>query len=102
MNQVAEKFTESFEHAKGNYNSPGWQRFKKNSGKSFGHSPREIEGHAVKRPAKSKASKFKTGERIFHQKFGYGTIETVDGTKLEVAFEKAGKKKVLDGFVERT
>ena len=102
VNQVAEKFTESFEPAKGNYNSPGWQRFKKNSGKSFGRSPREIEGHAVKRPAKSKTSKFKTGERIFHQKFGYGTIETVDGTKLEVAFEKAGKKKVLDGFVERT
>ena len=102
VNQVAEKFTESFEHAKGNYNSPGWQRFKKNSGKSFGRSPREIEGHAVKRPAKGKTSNFKVGERIFHQKFGYGTIKAADGTKLTVAFEKAGEKKVLDGFVERT
>ena len=106
VNQVAEKFTESFEHnnssSGGNYNSPGWQRFKKNSGKSFGRSPREIEGHAVKRPAKGKTSNFNVGERVFHQKFGYGTIKAADGTKLTVAFEKAGEKKVLDGFVERT
>jgi len=99
--QVAERFTESFETARSNYNSPGWQRYKANTGKSFGRAPKEIEGHAVKRPAKNKTSNFKIGDRIFHQKFGYGMVESVDGTKLEVAFEKAGKKKVLDGFVER-
>ena len=99
--EVAERFTESFTSARSNYNSPGWQRYKTNKGKNFGRAPKDIEGHAVKRPAKGKASNFNVGERIFHQKFGYGTIETVDGTKLEVAFEKAGKKKVLDGFVER-
>jgi len=100
--QVAERFTESFENARSNYDSPGWQRYKKNTGKSFNRSPREIEGRAVKRPAKLKTSSFKTGERIFHQKFGYGTIQSSDGNKLEVNFEKAGTKKVLDGFVERT
>ena len=47
------------------------------------------------------ASRFKRGERIFHQKFGYGRIETIDGNKLTVAFEKAGTKKVLDSYVER-
>ena len=45
---------------------------------------------------------FKTGERIFHQKFGYGKITAVEGNKLEIAFDKAGSKKVLDNFVERT
>ncbi|MHA1108757.1 MAG: 3'-5' exonuclease [Alphaproteobacteria bacterium] len=39
------------------------------------------------------------GERVFHQKFGYGTIRAKDGNKLEIAFEKAGTKKVLDSFV---
>jgi DNA helicase-2/ATP-dependent DNA helicase PcrA len=99
--QVADKFTESFESERGQYNSPGWQRYKANSGKSFGRAPREIEGHAVKRPTKTKDSQFKIGERIFHQKFGYGIVKSADGTKLTVAFEKAGEKKVMDGFVER-
>ncbi len=46
--------------------------------------------------------KFDIGERIFHQKFGYGKITSIDGSKLEVEFEKAGNKKVVDSFVERT
>lgn len=82
--------------------SPGWQRFQANRNKNFGRAPLEIEGHAIKRPAKNKASNFTKGERIFHQKFGYGTVSAADGTKLTVDFEKAGQKKVLDGFVERT
>ena len=40
------------------------------------------------------------GERIFHQKFGYGRILSIDGEKLEIAFEKAGTKKVMMSFVE--
>lgn len=43
---------------------------------------------------------FTVGERVFHQKFGYGAILHVDGSKLEVAFEKAGTKKIMDSFVE--
>ncbi|MGE5540359.1 MAG: ATP-dependent helicase [Gemmatimonas sp.] len=56
-----------------------------------------------KKPASNgaSASGFRAGERIFHQKFGYGKITAVDGNKLEIAFEKAGAKKVLDSFVER-
>ena len=41
------------------------------------------------------------GMRVFHQKFGYGTIQAKDGNKLEIEFEKAGAKKVLDSFVVR-
>jgi len=43
---------------------------------------------------------FEVGERIFHQKFGYGRIVAIDGNKLEIDFEKAGTKKVMDSFVE--
>ena len=47
-----------------------------------------------------KSGGFKVGDRIFHQKFGYGLIEAVEGNKLDIAFEKAGPKKVIDSFVE--
>jgi DNA helicase-2/ATP-dependent DNA helicase PcrA len=40
--------------------------------------------------------------RVFHQKFGYGRIAHVDGNKLTVDFDKAGRKKVVDSFVERS
>ncbi len=39
------------------------------------------------------------GERVFHQKFGYGRIVSADGDRLEIEFEKAGLKRVLAGFV---
>ena len=43
---------------------------------------------------------YAAGERVFHQKFGYGRIRSVDGDKLEVAFDKAGIKKIIDRFVQ--
>jgi len=42
---------------------------------------------------------FTVGERVFHQKFGYGRITSIDRNKLSIAFDKAGDKKVLDSFV---
>ncbi|MCF8466119.1 MAG: UvrD-helicase domain-containing protein [Sneathiella sp.] len=45
-------------------------------------------------------SGLKVGSRIFHQKFGYGRITRKDGPKLEIAFEKAGTKKVMENFVQ--
>ena len=36
-----------------------------------------------------------------HQKFGPGTVAAVDGAKLTIDFDKAGRKLVLDSFVER-
>ncbi|MEQ8666764.1 MAG: UvrD-helicase domain-containing protein [Rhodospirillales bacterium] len=50
------------------------------------------------RPQPTKS--YTVGERVFHQKFGYGTISGIDGNKLEIAFEKAGTKKVMASFVE--
>jgi DNA helicase II / ATP-dependent DNA helicase PcrA len=39
------------------------------------------------------------GKRVFHQKFGYGKVLNIDGNKLEIAFEKSGKKTVIKDFV---
>ena len=47
------------------------------------------------------ASDFALDERIFHQKFGYGRIAQIEGNKLTVDFEKAGRKRVVASFVER-
>ncbi|MAF49250.1 MAG: UvrD-helicase domain-containing protein [Rhodospirillales bacterium] len=59
-----------------------------------------IEGEAWLLPAADSASRFLGGARVFHQKFGYGRVLAADGNKLEVAFDKAGTKKVIDSFVE--
>ena len=62
-----------------------------------------IEGRAV--PVRGQEVRrvggFKSGDRIFHQKFGYGTIQRVEDNKLAIAFDKAGDKMVMDSFVER-
>jgi DNA helicase-2/ATP-dependent DNA helicase PcrA len=39
------------------------------------------------------------GMRVFHQKFGYGVIAEIEGNKLEIDFEQAGRKRVMDSFV---
>jgi DNA helicase-2/ATP-dependent DNA helicase PcrA len=41
------------------------------------------------------------GDRVFHQKFGYGRVTAVEGNKLTVDFDKAGTKRVIDNFVTR-
>jgi DNA helicase-2/ATP-dependent DNA helicase PcrA len=59
-----------------------------------------IDGHAFEvKPRPRPASPFLAGARVFHQKFGYGTVVTVDNDKLEIAFDQAGSKKVMDSFV---
>ena len=44
-------------------------------------------------------SSFTVGERVFHQKFGYGAVIGIEGDKLEIDFEKAGTKKIVSRFV---
>ena len=46
-------------------------------------------------------SAFTVGDRVFHIKFGNGNITAVDGNKLTIQFDRAGEKRVVDGFVER-
>ncbi len=103
------------------YSSPGWKRAQANSsnatknnwGTRSGHqaggrdvrnnaSSRTIDGQLVaKSVVGADKSNFELEERVFHQKFGYGHIASIDGNKLTINFDKAGQKRVLDSFVER-
>ncbi|MFH1793579.1 MAG: UvrD-helicase domain-containing protein [Pseudomonadota bacterium] len=60
---------------------------------------RMIEGELVAKSVATEPSKFHVGDRVFHQKFGNGNIASIDGNKLTIDFDKAGQKRVLDGFV---
>jgi len=62
---------------------------------------RKHEDDLVFAPARMTADGLGVGQRIFHQKFGYGAIKSVDGDKLDIQFEKAGLKKVMASFVEK-
>jgi len=44
---------------------------------------------------------FVAGDRIFHQKFGYGTVRSAEAGKLAISFDKAGDKMVMDSFVAK-
>jgi DNA helicase-2/ATP-dependent DNA helicase PcrA len=84
------------------YSSPGWRRAQArdyHGGPPGRTQVIEGEGRLVAVSAPEKASAYKQGDRVFHQKFGYGRVAAVDGNKLTVAFDQAGEKKVIDTFV---
>ncbi|MEM8699512.1 MAG: 3'-5' exonuclease, partial [Pseudomonadota bacterium] len=78
------------------YNSPGWKRMAQRRGQHGLSQPQEARNLVIDAQA---VSAFETGMRVFHQKFGYGTIEAIEGDKLAVAFEKAGRKNVVASYV---
>ena len=51
--------------------------------------------------AQDSGTAFVIGDRVFHQKFGMGNVIIVDGDKLEIAFDRAGHKKVVSSFVSK-
>ncbi|RUY23865.1 ATP-dependent DNA helicase, partial [Mesorhizobium sp. M7A.F.Ca.US.001.04.2.1] len=110
------------------YATPGWQRAQanrteatdRNWGSRSGHQVerigygetdsgygagrtsvkgRTIDGELVAKSVSDKPSAFNVGDRVFHQKFGNGNISAIEGNKLTIDFDKAGQKRVLDGFV---
>jgi DNA helicase-2/ATP-dependent DNA helicase PcrA len=62
--------------------------------------PLTIDGELIAKSTGATSS-FKTGDRVFHLKFGNGNVTSVDGNKLTIRFDKAGEKRVVDSFVER-
>jgi len=80
------------------YQSPGWRRAQERG--AFTGKPPMLEGEArlVAKSTPNDAS-YGIGDRIFHQKFGYGLVRQVEGNKLTVDFDKAGEKRVIDSFV---
>jgi DNA helicase-2/ATP-dependent DNA helicase PcrA len=84
---------------RGTGRGPGWQRAA--SGGSFERTPArvlEVKASAVSLGNKGR-SDISLGQRVFHSKFGYGTVAEIEGNKLEIDFEHAGRKRVLDSFV---
>jgi DNA helicase-2/ATP-dependent DNA helicase PcrA len=83
------------------YQSPGWRRAQESMGRGAKYGkPPMLEGEArlvVK--SSDDDSHYGVGDRIFHQKFGYGKVRAVEGNKLTVDFDKAGEKRVIDSFV---
>ncbi|MCV6597747.1 MAG: UvrD-helicase domain-containing protein [Mangrovicoccus sp.] len=78
------------------YNSPGWKRLQSRQGERGLNQPRESRAPVIDTAA---VARFTMGERVFHQKFGYGAVIGMEGDKLEIAFEKAGVKHVVARFV---
>jgi|GEM_PF-5170541 len=78
------------------YNSPGWRRMQSRAGQHGLSQPSESRNMVIDAQA---VSSFELGTRVFHQKFGYGTVAEIEGDKLTVAFEKAGTKKVVASFL---
>ena len=81
------------------WETPGRRRMRENRGLT--RDGQIIEARAdhvsfVDRPA----GNFSRGDRVFHQKFGYGRISAVEGNRLHIDFDKAGSKKVIDSFVK--
>jgi DNA helicase-2/ATP-dependent DNA helicase PcrA len=78
---------------------PGWQRAA-SSGRFSPEPQRVIEARASAVSLGNKGrDDLSLGQRVFHEKFGHGTIAAIEGNKLEIDFEHAGRKKVLDSFV---
>ncbi|MDG2003251.1 MAG: UvrD-helicase domain-containing protein [Novosphingobium sp.] len=78
---------------------PGWQRA---ASREYDASPKRIA--ETTRSAASFAAKprddIEIGARVFHEKFGYGLVASQEGNKLEIDFESAGRKRVIDSFVK--
>ena len=85
---------------RGTGRGPGWQRAA-HSHSAFSAAPARVK--EATRSAVSIGNKGRDdltlGQRVFHQKFGYGTIAEIEGNKLEIEFEAAGRKRVMDSFV---
>jgi DNA helicase-2/ATP-dependent DNA helicase PcrA len=84
--------------ARGTGRGPGWQRAVSGG---FDRSPTKVQ--EVRASAVSLGNPGRTdialGMRVFHSKFGYGAVAEIEGNKLEIDFEHAGRKRVLDSFV---
>ena len=72
------------------YRSPGWSRLKSNMTNNpspfFNNSP-------------NVTKTFSIGDRVFHEKFGYGIISELENDKALVDFEKADRKNIKTAFL---
>ena len=79
------------------YNSPGWKRLQERSAKRGLGQPSEQINMTIDMNV---ISSFSLGDRVFHQKFGYGEVMNIEGEKLDIEFDKAGSKKVVAQYIQ--
>ncbi len=77
------------------YNSPGWRRLQASGSRPVSQ-PREAKTMVIDGAA---SPAFEIGARVFHQKFGYGHVASVEGDKLFIEFEKSGARHIVAKFV---
>jgi DNA helicase II / ATP-dependent DNA helicase PcrA len=82
-----------------NYDTPGWQRMQASRRQPRGVTI-DVRAQHARTAAAAEEIAYEEGARVFHAKFGYGSILAVDGDKLEIEFEKAGRKRVIGAFVQ--
>ncbi|MDG1377639.1 MAG: UvrD-helicase domain-containing protein [Yoonia sp.] len=78
------------------YNSPGWRRLQSRSQQRGVSQPQQTRNNVIDLTA---VSAFTVGDRVFHQKFGYGEVMGIEGDKLVIEFDKAGSKHVVARFI---
>lgn len=77
---------------------PGWQRA---LATGYDATPKRLAepGRSAASFAAKPRGDIAIGARVFHDKFGYGTVTDQEGNKLTIEFEKAGEKRVIDTFI---
>ncbi|MCG2841544.1 UvrD-helicase domain-containing protein [Sandaracinobacter sp. RS1-74] len=99
---------------RGKGRGPGWERASARSGEWANATSGGLNRQTAARPARTVTldarplsstvggvarTDLRVGDRVFHAKFGMGTVKGQDGNKLEIEFDQAGTKMVLDSFV---
>ncbi len=79
---------------------PLWQQLKAGQPRTAARQAPQIEGKVREIATPRRQGKLNIGDRITHGTFGLGTVRRIDGDKLEIAFDKAGLKKVMESFVK--
>ena len=109
------RFDDAQPHFASSYDTPGWQRAKSHEEQRQSNWSRDadrkrqaglkpmkpaitIEGELIA-SSSAKGAGYNVGARVRHQKFGPGTVAEVDGNKLTIEFDHAGRKRVVDSFV---
>jgi DNA helicase-2/ATP-dependent DNA helicase PcrA len=85
--------------ARGQTRGPGWRRAVQGGFERTPPRVMEVKASAISlgNPGRGDIA---IGQRVFHAKFGYGLVAEIEGNKLEIDFEHAGRKRVLDSFVD--
>ena len=78
------------------YNSPGWKRMQDRAAQRPNSQPREARNMTIDAQA---VSIYVMGDRVFHQKFGYGEVIGIEGDKLSIEFDHAGSKMIVARWV---